>query len=235
MRCALHACYILRSLTVMLIFLGAACHFLLDWPWAATLTQVAVSELRRSPGSSAWIASELASQRSKRSAVVGNALQAIHVANVSDLYLFNTVDNIADGLRFACPARIHHYHNHLARAKVLETHKQLRRMCPESLLKLRMVHQKSQQLGLPLPRREHACFSRLPNDGHPWSIGFFVLSRLVQRHLDRRGDTHPPLVYGFTHRVSGSHPGRCEKGAVDAWSRRGQLVDLRTLTWRERW
>ena len=161
-------------------------------------------------------------------AVIGNAAVATTVNNdVETLYVFNNLRNLGRIVFVHCPQRIVHVWNRISKSAVENVHETLRSLCPNANMTLRTnggmhVHRIS-EYGFPAVVRH--CFSSVAErmkrtDGHPWSLGFYVLASLVAQNVT------PLVISGFTHHAWSGHPMRCERMAVDFWKQSGTLDKL---------
>lgn len=156
-------------------------------------------------------------------AVIGNDPSAISLNKTfHDVYVFNQIYHM-EKHSFPCPTRIFHMWNHLFKDRVEKRHSYLKRKCPQSILKLATLS-KMHLSAIPIQNLSLSsgtvrCFQTFNRnrDGHPWTLGFFLLSTLVQRNVH-------PHVYGFSHRAWNGHPVKCEKRAVAEWNQKHHLV-----------
>lgn len=155
--------------------------------------------------------------------VIGNDPSPITLASKFDeAYVFNQLYHL-EKHSFPCPKRIVHVWNHLFARRVKQRHRYLRERCPQSETLLTTM---AQMRAFAPPLRNTSllpdttrCFSTFngKEDGHPWTLGFYLVAVLVQRGAR-------PHVYGFSHVAWSGHPTKCEKQAVAEWNRQARLV-----------
>ena len=158
-------------------------------------------------------------------AIVGNAPVRTYIKNVDVLYVFNNLRALSQMVLGACPRRIVHVWNRLYRRIVTEKHQALIKRCPNSNITLRTnegMHVKH-IVDYGLPSNVRNCFSAVTAktgrpDGHPWSLGFYVMASLVAQNVT------PLFVFGFTHQAWKGHPMQCERLAVDVWNETGVVI-----------
>lgn len=140
-----------------------------------------------------------------------------------DMYVFNQIYHM-ERHSFPCPTRIFHLWNYLFADKVKTRHFYLKKRCPNSIFYLGTISDMRLLVG---PIRNYTslslstvqCFENFneKKDGHPWTLGFFLLASLIRQSVH-------PHVYGFSHIAWNGHPVRCEKQAVAEWNRNKLLV-----------
>ena len=74
-----------------------------------------------------------------------------------------------------------------------------------------------------LSNKSKECFTRKRNEGHPWSLGFFVLVHYLY-HVQPNRPFETIHVQGFTHKGWIGHPYKCEKMATAELVRSGLVT-----------
>lgn len=181
---------------------------------------------RNESGDRAWRHWRRTFNASARHVILGNAplggplaIEQSGSAEVHDLYFFNQCPHAEQVGLARPPRRVWHLWNQLFTAKVLRRHETLARRFHGAYLLSTRHWQGVGVSQMPLSVATQRCFTDRPNDGSPWSLGFFVLSRLVT--MGAR-----PQCAGFAHKSWSGHPMACERRAFHEWRNTGRLTVL---------